>query len=96
MKKTSPHVKKVLIDLIGLQKYSSEPVFVNIGIDSEESISPAYVAWRAGTTNRVVVLARQAGNRFLDSLKGLQIRALVTNSPHRFSWPTFLTGNDDI
>jgi hypothetical protein len=23
------------------------------GIDSEESISPAYVAWRAGTTNRV-------------------------------------------
>jgi hypothetical protein len=23
------------------------------GIDSEESISPAYVAWRASTTNRV-------------------------------------------
>ncbi len=28
------------------------------------------------TTNRVVVAARQAGNRFLSSLKGLQIRAL--------------------
>ncbi len=41
------------------------------GTDSEESISPAYVAWRASTTNRVIV--RQAGNRFLGSLKGLQI-----------------------
>jgi hypothetical protein len=29
----------------------------------------------------VVVLARQAGNRFLDSLKGVQIRALVINQP---------------
>jgi hypothetical protein len=37
-------------------------------------IPPAYVAWRAGTKNRVVVPARQAGNRFLGSLKGLQIR----------------------
>ncbi len=45
------------------------------GIDSEVSISPAYVAWRASTTNRVVPPARQAGNRFLGSLKGLQIRA---------------------
>ena len=27
------------------------------GIDSEDSIPPAYVAWRAGTTNRVVVLS---------------------------------------
>jgi hypothetical protein len=39
------------------------------GIDSQESILPAYVAWRAGTSNRVVVPARQAGNRFLGSLK---------------------------
>jgi hypothetical protein len=46
------------------------------GIDSEESISPAYENWRAGTKNRVVVPARQAGNRFLVSLKGLQIPAL--------------------
>jgi hypothetical protein len=37
----------------------------------------ACVAWRAGTTNRVVVAARQAGNRFLGSLKGLQIRSLA-------------------
>ncbi len=29
------------------------------GINSKESISPAYVDWRAGTTNRVIVLARQ-------------------------------------
>ncbi len=45
------------------------------GIDYAESISPAYVAWRAGAKNRVVVPARQVGNRFLGSLKGLQIRA---------------------
>ncbi len=28
------------------------------GIDSEESIPPAYVAWRAGTTNRVAAAGR--------------------------------------
>jgi hypothetical protein len=48
-------------------------------MDSEESIPPAYVAWRAGTTNWVVVPARQAGNRFLGSLKGLQIRAQMVS-----------------
>jgi hypothetical protein len=50
------------------------------GIDSEDSIPPAYGALRAGMTNRVVAVgvpARQAGNRFLGSLKGLQIRVLV-------------------
>jgi hypothetical protein len=36
-----------------------------------------HVEWRANTTNRVVVPAPQAGNRFLGSLKGLQIRALA-------------------
>jgi hypothetical protein len=36
-----------------------------------------YVVWRAGTTNSVVVQARQAGNRFLGSVKGLQIQALI-------------------
>jgi hypothetical protein len=30
---------------------------------------PAYVAWRVGTTNRVIVPARQAENRFLAPLK---------------------------
>ncbi len=61
----------------------SESVFVKVygvqdwlGIDSEESTPPSYVAWRAGTPNGVVVQARQAGNRFLGSLKGLQIPAL--------------------
>ncbi len=47
------------------------------GIDSEETIPPAYVSWQARTANRVLVPARQAGNRFLGSLKGLQIRAQV-------------------
>jgi hypothetical protein len=41
------------------------------GIDSKESIPPAYVAWRVSTINRVVVPARQAGNRIKGSLKGL-------------------------
>jgi hypothetical protein len=35
-----------------------------------------YVAWRAGTTNSVVIPSRQPENRFLGALKGLQIRAL--------------------
>jgi hypothetical protein len=48
------------------------------GIDSHEPIPPAYLAWRGRTTNRAVVPARHAGNRFLDSLKGLQIRAQTT------------------
>jgi hypothetical protein len=51
----------------------SEPVFVNVS-GVQESIPPAY--GRAGRIKRVVVPARQAGNRFLGSLKGLQIRAL--------------------
>ncbi len=50
------------------------------GIDSEESIPLAYVAWRTGSTNRVVVPTHQAENRFLGSLNGLQIRALVPAS----------------
>jgi hypothetical protein len=33
-------------------------------------------------TNRVVVQARQVGNRFLGSLKGLQIRALAGQYDH--------------
>jgi hypothetical protein len=51
------------------------------GIDSEESITTAYVARRAGTKNTVVVPARQAGNRFLVSLKGLQIPAVHRLEP---------------
>jgi hypothetical protein len=50
-----------------------EPEFVNV-LRAQESIPPAYEAWRAGTSNRVVVPAVQAGNPFLGSLKGLQIR----------------------
>jgi hypothetical protein len=48
------------------------------GTDFKESIPPAYLACRAGTSNRVVVPVRQAGNRFLGSLEGLKIRALVS------------------
>ncbi len=53
------------------------------GIDSNASIPSAFVAWRAGTSNRVnrvVVPGRQAGNRFLGSWKGLQIRPLYKRS----------------
>jgi hypothetical protein len=39
------------------------------GSDSNESIPPAFVAWRTGTSNRVVVPAHQVGNRFLGLLK---------------------------
>ncbi len=58
-------------------------------IVSEESIQLAYVAWRAGTTNRVVVPARQAGNRFQGSLKGLQIRAQYDNPVCRTGPPGY-------
>jgi hypothetical protein len=47
----------------------------------------AYVAWRAGTTYRVAVPVRQAGNRFLSSLKGLQIRALLCPYLYTFKAP---------
>jgi hypothetical protein len=47
-------------------------------IDSKESISSAFIACRAGTSNRVVAQVRQAENRFLGSLEGLQIRALIS------------------
>ncbi len=41
-----------------------------------ESVPPTYVVWGAGTSNKVIVPARQAGYRFLGSLKGLEIPAL--------------------
>jgi hypothetical protein len=48
------------------------------GIDARNRFrQPIYVAWRAGTSNRVVLPARQAGIRFLGSFKGLQVLALV-------------------
>jgi hypothetical protein len=53
-----------------------ESVFENV-YGAPESILPDYVACRAGTSNKVVVPARQAGNRFLGSSKSLQIRALL-------------------
>jgi hypothetical protein len=45
------------------------------GINPKELIPPAYLAWRAGTSNMIVVPSRLAGNQFLGSLKGLQIQA---------------------
>ncbi len=68
--------------LLHTQAKQSEPVFVNIS-GAQESIPrnrfTAYVAWRASssTKNKVIVPARQAANRFLGSLKGLQIRGCV-------------------
>jgi hypothetical protein len=52
----------------------AEPLFCKClrspGIDSQESIQPAFVAWRACMSNAVVVPGRQAGNRFLGSNSG--------------------------
>ncbi len=45
----------------------------SIPMNSKKLIPPAHVAWRAGTSNRLFIPVR---NRFLGSLKGLQIRAL--------------------
>jgi hypothetical protein len=45
------------------------------GINTEESVPPAYVAWRAGTPNAIIEPARQGENRFLGSLKSLQLWA---------------------
>jgi hypothetical protein len=43
----------------------------------------AYVAWRAGTKHiGLFVPVRQAGNRFLGSLQGLQIRAQQSKHLH--------------
>jgi hypothetical protein len=42
--------------------------------------SASLCSWRAGTSNRVSVPARQAVNRFLGSLKGLQTRALIVSA----------------
>jgi hypothetical protein len=52
----------------------SEAEFINVS-GAQKSIPPAYMACRAGTSNRVVVPARHTGNRVPGSLKGLQIRA---------------------
>jgi hypothetical protein len=60
------------------------------GIDSEEPIPPAYAVLQAGTTNRVVVPARPAGNRILVSLEGLQIRTLFPRSGVLLRAPTDL------
>ncbi len=63
------------------------------GIDSKESIPPAYVAWRAGAvSNRTVVPERLAGNWFLDSLKGLKIRALGNLYTHQTAGSSHLPG----
>ncbi len=44
---------------------------------------------RACTTNGVVIPARQAGNRFLGSLKALQIRALAGRYDKSIPWNRF-------
>ena len=43
------------------EEVTPEPVFVDV-YGAQEPIPPAFVVWRLGTTNRVVILARQAGN----------------------------------
>ncbi len=59
-----------------------QPEFVNV-LGTQESIpriSSLCIACWTGTSNRVVVRARLAGNLFLGSLKGLQIRALLPDA----------------
>ncbi len=62
----------------------TEPEFVKFR-SAQESIPPALCSLargpRAGTSYWVDVLARQAGNRLLGSLKGLKIRALLKTEP---------------
>ncbi len=66
--KVCPLVYKLCCPGKGFWPYSTEPVFVNV-YGAEETISPTFnVAWRDGTTNRVIAPVRQAGNRFLGSL----------------------------
>jgi hypothetical protein len=60
-KKSRAFSKKALL-------FPEKALLFRLKLRTQESISPAYVAWRGGTTNRVVLLARQAGNRFLGSL----------------------------
>ncbi len=68
--------EKNLMSKISCQTPFKEPR--NQGI--KVSIPPAYVAWRDGTSNRVVVYRpARAGNRSLDSLKCWQIRAQQTH-----------------
>jgi hypothetical protein len=45
-----------------------ETVFLNFS-GAQESILPAYVAWRAGKSNRVFVPEHQTRNQFQGSLK---------------------------
>ncbi len=102
IKKLTKHRRKNLIEnslsTLTLQYPHSEPVFGNVegaqqSIPRKESIAPAYAAWRAGTTDRVVVPACPAGNRFLGSWKGLQIPALAgqyDKYDKLIPWNTFL------
>ncbi len=66
--------------------------FTEPGIDSEESISLAYVVLRA-TTYGVVVPSSPAGNRFLGSVNGLQIRVLSSFS---ISVPITCTSRENL
>ena len=60
-----PWEKKLELSIVSVMKVmASELVLVNVW-GAQESIPPAFLAWQAGTTNRVVVPARQARNRFL-------------------------------
>ncbi len=62
------------------------------GIDAMESIPPAYVAWRAGTSNRVVVPARKAWNR----IPGLLKRFKNTGSGGYKGWRNRFLGSKPV
>ncbi len=83
-----------LQSLFGLHVYSWARICERLGSPGIDS----------GTSNRGIVPTRQAGNRFLDSLKGLQIRALfslavtppnATSPPHLGSYTRALLVSQD-
>jgi hypothetical protein len=61
------------------------------GIDSNESIPPSCVAWRASTTNRVVVLVRESIPGLLKKFTNT-VQALARTS-NRVVIPTRQAGN---
>jgi hypothetical protein len=68
---------------MGLLDYQAMPSLHDVAHDGvfQGIDSASLFRLRACTSNRVVVPARQTGNRFQGSLKGLQIRALLSHSP---------------
>jgi hypothetical protein len=94
-------VKELLLTAWETGKNHTETVFCKLlrspGIDSKKSIPPTYAAWRAGTSNRIAVSARQAVNRFLGSVRGFRNSGLyctvLYTSTDMHAMPKKMLGN---